>query len=183
MSFMLLGILNSQASGGAAGAFDLLQTTTLGGNASTIQFNGLSSFSDYKHLQLRTVTRTNRGGTDASVKLRVNGDTNDSNYSGHELYAGFGEVNSYNNNAAFIAKTTGSVYAHYGVSVTDILDFQNTSKFTTFRTFGGANGYQYMSINGMAFLNTNALTSLTITVGEGNSYIAGSRFSLYGTRG
>jgi hypothetical protein len=37
MSFMLLGILNAQAAGGGgAGAFDLLETTTLATSASSV---------------------------------------------------------------------------------------------------------------------------------------------------
>jgi hypothetical protein len=40
MSFMLLGILNSQAAGGGGGAFDLLETTTLTGTQNNISFTG-----------------------------------------------------------------------------------------------------------------------------------------------
>jgi hypothetical protein len=55
MSFILLGILNSQAAAaGVSSDVELISTTSLGSSASTIEITGLSSYaSTYKHLMFR----------------------------------------------------------------------------------------------------------------------------------
>ena len=71
-----------------ATGFDLLETTTLTSNASSVSFSGLDAYSDYKHLQLRI-----NGKFSSSVRLQLNGDTG-SSYSWHQIYGdGSGALN------------------------------------------------------------------------------------------
>ena len=51
------------------GSFDLLETTTLSTSASSVTFSGLGAYSDYKHLQIRSVARDR--STDNSSKRLV----------------------------------------------------------------------------------------------------------------
>ena len=163
MSFMLLGILNSQVSGGGAGAFDLLETTTLTSSAASVTFSGLDAYSDYKHLQLRMVTRLNYASTGlANLDLTFNSDTA-ANYKNHFL-RGTGSVvesaaQSYSAIRFGQAATYSSSTANsFGASVIDILDFSSSNKNTTARNLSGAlvSGQTSIRLESGLWINTNA---------------------------
>ena len=177
MSFILLGILNSQAAGaGGAGAYDLLETTVLTSSASSVSFTGLDSYTDYKHLQLRIVA--NGGGL---IYQRFNSDTG-SNYAEHRLYGDGSSVNSqgFASQTEMIigfGTTTTDVFA---ACVVDVLDFSSSNKNTTVRSLGGDNSD--VALGSGLWNNTNAVTSTDIFPNSG-SFATGSRFSLYGIKG
>tara|TARA_R110000868_G_scaffold400141_2_gene674352 strand:+ start:10655 stop:11227 length:573 start_codon:yes stop_codon:yes gene_type:complete len=187
MSFMLLGILNSQAAGGGGGTdFDLLETTTLTTTASTVTFSGLGSYaSEYDHLQIRFVAKTNRSGSVDIVIMTLNGDTG-SNYSWHSLGGNGSAVESTAGSSQVKINTVGVTAASatsgaMGAGVLDILDFANTSKNTTVRGLGGEGLYDVRLISG-AWYNTAAVTSITLDQNIGTTFNSTSRFSLYGIK-
>ena len=172
------GILAS--SGGAAGAFDLLQTTVLSSSASSVTFSSLGSYSDYKHLQLRVLAKHNS----ANIKLTFNSDTG-ANYAWHRLFgdgssvtSGAGTSQNYILGNAWSSDTANI----FGASVTNILDFSNTSKNTTIRSLSGQNTASPIISLGSGFWNnTAAVTTIKIETFS-DSFVAGSRFSLYGIK-
>jgi hypothetical protein len=187
MSFMLLGILNSQAAGGGGGAYDLLETTTLTSSASSVTFSGLGSYTDYAHLQVRMVARN--GTNTSSPNITLNGDTG-TNYARHNIYAYNGSVTSSsvagNGNIDLVAfnSDSNSGTNEFGVGVIDILDFSSTAKNTTIRALGGreqGDTIDFIALVSGAYFNTAAITSLAINVF--GDFAIGSRFSLYGIKG
>lgn len=186
MSFILLGILNSQAAGGAAGAYDLLETQVLSSSATYVDFTGLDSYTDYKHLQVRLVARNDKASSNSASYITINSDTG-SNYSSHAL--------SGNGSSAYAVSLTSQPQAQYGqmpgstaptsdfgVAVIDILDFNNSSKNTTIRALSGHTGTtNRIQLFSLAWYNTNAVTSLRFWHFSGDS-IAGSRYSIYGVK-
>jgi len=188
MSLILLGILNSQAAAaGPAGAYDLLETTTLTGSAS-VTFTGLDSYSDYKHLQVRYVARGSSGRL-FFVRTRLNGVTTAS-YSHHYLSkeatdplissgAGSSSEITY---GGMVSGSTNVANA-YGAGVLDILDFSNSSKNTTVRSFSGVAGSSELEsvimLGSGALYSTAAITQIDFY----GTYLSGSRFSLYGIKG
>ena len=183
MSLMLLGILNSQVSGGG-GAFDLLETVTLTANSTLIDFSSIPQ--DYKHLQIRATSRN----TFANIEMAIgfNSDTGN-NYTQHYLSGNGSTVTSAGNTAqpytlAGISARTAEAAGIFGLGVIDILDFTNTSKNTTMRALGGLHsaGNSYIQLRSGAWLNTSAISSVQIKV-FGQNFVAGSRFSLYGIKG
>ena len=190
MSLMLLGILNSQASGGGAGAYDLLETTTLTSSASSVTFSGLGSYSDYAHLQIRAVVRESSGaGGYTNSELTLNGDTG-SNYSWHYLDGQGSSVSSVgygsqpNVRLQSFSPGDGSPSGIFGAGVIDILDFNNASKNSTVRALHGAltSTNKGIFLTSGAWYNTDAITSINFAIGA-NSWVAGCRFSLYGIKG
>jgi len=194
MSFVLLGILNSQAAGaGGAGAYDLLETTELTSSASSVSFTGLGSYSDYKHLQIRYTARTTANAGASWGILRFNSDSG-SNYSRHNLTGNGSSVYSQSGTSktstdgAFWVAGNGNTAGSFGAGVIDILDFSNTSKYSTIRALSGiqsssGNTDTIIQLGSSAWLNTAAITSILFAETSGNDYAAGSRFSLYGIRG
>jgi len=191
MSFVLLGILNSQAAGGgAAGDFELLETTTLASDTASVTFSGLGSYTDYKHLQMRIVSQTDRSspGTLDIISVELSGDTT-SSYRRHVLNGNGSSVSSSSGTLGgrnYIGYTNAVNQGadNYGTTVADFLDFSNVNKNTVYRSFSGftnSNASEIMLFSGSNFV-AEALTSLKFTPELSSNFTAGSRFSLYGIK-
>jgi hypothetical protein len=189
MSPLPLGIL-ALSGAGAAGAYDLLETQILTSTAASVEFTGLGSYSDYKHLQIRAVVQST-WPVDAMINcnIRVNSDSG-SNYAQHYLLGDGSSVTSSFRTSSDSVTLDESVVASSGDAfaafITDILDFANTNKYKTFRTLAGGNTDDSdISLQSGLWMNTNAITSLEITPQQSPTYgfAVGSRLSLYGIRG
>lgn len=187
MSFVLLGILNSQVTAAGGGTFELLETTVLTSNTASVTFSNLNTYSDYKHLQIRYTARAS-AGTWVELWARLNGSSS-AEYARHNLRGTGDQVNSESSGAndtkmnvgqAAQTATTDAFYA----GVIDVLDFSNSSKKTTLRTLSGytANGYDDVRLISGLWNNTAAVTSIQLLPASQN-LASGSRFSLYGIRG
>jgi hypothetical protein len=170
------------------GAFDLLETTTLSTSASSVTFSGLGAYSDYKHLQIRAVTRTSRtAGTTDILRLQVNSDTG-SNYAQHALMTNALAVFSFASSSATSVRignqTSNSDTANtYAAHVIDLLDFSSSTKNSTFRGFSGySSAAPFLSLNSGLYNNTAAVTSVNFFNNYGDNFLAGTRFSLIGVK-
>lgn len=170
------------------GKFYHMGTVEVGaGGASSIEFTGIPSI--YKHLQIRLIGR--QTSTFASgapyTTVRLNGDTG-SNYNYHALWANGASTNSDTSGTSTviypfrIASATQSANV-FGAGVADILDYANTSKNTVVRGFTGYdnNGSGAIYNNSNLWMNTAAVTSITITPGQGN-FAQYSMAALYGVK-
>ena len=187
MSPFPLGILAASGVSAEAGDFELLETTTLASDTASVTFSGLGSYTDYKHLQIRYVARTDRSGTNDYFRIRYNSDSTAS-YARHSLAGDGSSVFSFGGSTSFNASPEVSggsdVSNAYGASVFDILDFSSTSKNTTLRALGGASSnVARIDLFSGAYFKTDAITSIELTSGNFANIVTGSRFSLYGIRG
>jgi hypothetical protein len=182
----ILGIYASQISGhlfAPSGAYDSIATTTVGaGGASSVTFSSIPS--TYTHLQIRT-NELNSSSIASDLKITFNSDTG-SNYSQHLLWGNGTSPSAagFTNQSYAVGAIMGSTTAP-AASVVDILDYTNTNKYTTVRGLSGvdvngAGGFVFF--NSSAWLNTAAITSITLTAYAGtiNQY---SSFALYGIKG
>jgi len=192
MSFILLGILNSQAeAAGGAPAYDLLETTIVSGTTtSAVSFTGLGSYTDYKHLQVRMLVSGDPGDPGAnSTVLTLNNDVG-ANYSSHQLHGDGSSARS----RAEVSDTNIRLYQFeeragdnnvFGSAILDFLDFSNSNKNTTVRWLGGVNpasaSDNRVTLGSGLYMNTNAITSITFT--SQDDFVPDSRFSLYGIKG
>ena len=178
-----MGILS--AAGGVPADFELISTQLIASNTATVSFTSLPT--TYKHLQLRIVARNSGAGSD-SPAIRFNSDSG-ANYSFHRLQGDGSSASS----AGFAGQTfanlgvtpgTNSAANVYGVAIIDILDFASTTKNKTLRGLDGmAGANNLVDLKSGAWYSTAAVTRIDITVSGGSSYVAGSRFSLYGMKG
>lgn len=186
----ILGIIASQISGNLTpnplGAYDSLATVTVpSGGLASISFAGIPS--GYKHLQLRATMLGSTTGVDAPY-IRYNGDTG-SNYTLHTL---LGEGSTARSQG--VANTTsiniggfwfGLVGSYPSVSVVDILDYANTSKYKTTRTLTGQDNtatYGSVGLGSGLWRNTSAINSLTIYLSGSTTFSQYSSFALYGVK-
>jgi hypothetical protein len=168
-------------------AYESIATTTVSTSVSSVTFSSIPS--TYTHLQLRWIARSDRAATQDFVDIRLNSDTG-ANYAAHLLYGDGAAASA----AAYVSNTsvglvfmpaassTGSVF---GVGVMDILDYTNTNKYTTTRVLGGAdiNGSGRIVLGSGVWMNTAAVTTLTIITDNASTYTQYSKFALYGIKG
>lgn len=179
----ILGIWASAQSAAADTSYESIATVSVGaGGSSSISFTSIPS--TYRHLQLRTFTNN---PTTLTTNTRFNSDSG-ANYSFHFL-SGNGSTTE----VAGVANTTGianityasNVANNFFAGVIDILDYANTNKNKTVRSF---TGWDTNSSNGSihlrsgAWYSTSAITSITITADAG-SFSQYSSFALYGIKG
>jgi hypothetical protein len=187
MSLLPLGLL-SQGGVAAPSSYELISTTTLGANATSVVFSSIVS--TYSHLQIRVTSRSDRAFGVDTLGLRFNADST-SNYNAHFLYNNGSTITSTDLGintwiySAYIpdSSVTASVF---GSAVIDVLDYKATTKNKTIRSiYGSSTGGTYPR-NGMhsgVWLSTNAITSITLLPVAGTNLVSGSRFSLYGIKG
>ena len=168
---------------------ETIASTLLTGNTSTITFSNIPQ--GYKHLQIRAITRdTFAGGNGNNMGIYVNGDTA-SNYAVHYLLglsSGSASAGAGPNNPYIIGNfggTSTTAANCFGVGITDILDYSNTNKYKTTRTLTGVDDNSTGQVRFWSgiWLNTAAITSLTLFPQNSASYVQYSRFSLYGIKG
>jgi hypothetical protein len=170
----------------AAGDFQLLESTTLTSNQSSVSFTNLASkyAATYQHLQLRIVGVTS---ADADIRYRHNSDTGN-NYAFHALYGTgssvvSGALTSTNGGYIGFSKLTSASGNQFG-AVVDFLDPFETTKNTTSRAFYGnrhTSTDPLIMLNSSFWNNTSAVTSIEIYMASG-TINSTSRFSLYGLR-
>jgi hypothetical protein len=183
----LIGIIASSG-GGVASSYESIATVTVGsGGQSSVTFSSIPS--TYQHLQVRYMPRISTSDTAENTWLRFNGDTG-SNYTYHFLdgngsSASAGAGTSQTRILAGRAGAANSGSNIFGANVLDVLDYANTNKYKTARILGGIdrNGDGNIRLDSGVWMNTAAVTSLTISPTTGNNFVQYSSFALYGIKG
>jgi hypothetical protein len=167
----------------ALGAYESIASNVVGsGGASTLTFSSIAG--TYKHLQLRIAAGNSAS---AYLSLVVNSDTG-ANYAFHRL-SGDGATADSNNSTSrsdMILTGAGGMSTdanRRGAFIVDILDYANTNKYKTVRSLNGHdnNGSGSMNLSSNVWLNTAAITSLTLS--SASDFRQYSSFALYGIKG
>jgi hypothetical protein len=165
-------------------SYESIATVTVGaGGSSSIDFTSIPS--TFKHLQIRQFNLNSVANQ--TIFIRFNSDTG-SNYARHQV-GGTGGVTyasgESSQTAGFIGFGAGSTSSGYGAAtITDILDYTNTNKYTTVRAISGNdyNGAGQIVLRSSLWMNTAAVTGITIYPDTGN-FTQYSHFALYGIKG
>lgn len=184
---ILPGVIAS--SGGVASSYESIATTTLTTSTASVTFSSIPS--TFTHLQVRGMLRTVSASTGGMWgKVYMNSDTTTSNYATHNIYGqGTGS-------ALVVGGLTGTSLSQYcfytahagdnswGDLVMDVLDYKNTNKYKTSRFLSGydANGSGLIMFSSELWMNTAAITSITID-NTGANFAQYSSFALYGVKG
>ena len=169
------------------GSYDSLSAITIpSGGVSTITFSNIPS--TYTHLQLRMMVRTTASQSTDFPYARFNSDSG-ANYSWHTLTG--------NGSAASSGAATGDTYCilerctgasatanMFGAIIVDILDYANTNKYKVTRSLGGVdtNGGGQVNLQSNMWLNTAAISSITIGSSTSVGLAEFSSFALYGVK-
>lgn len=164
------------------GDFESIATSTPSGTG-TVTFSSIPS--TFTHLQIRGIFSASVASR--NIVIQFNSDTG-TNYSWHELsctgttVGASSGINSTVMYVASAANTTSSL--NPCAFIIDILDYANTNKYKTLRSFNGAdiNGSGGVFLDSGFWRSTSAITSVTVNLNSGN-YQTGSNIALYGIRG
>lgn len=172
------------SSAAALPAFELISTQILASTASSVTFSSIPS--TYKHLQVRLTMASSTALND--LAFQFNGDSG-SNYAWHIMTgtstSAVALAGPTQTSIRSVGHNGGQNASNWMAAIIDVLDFANTSKYKTAKVFGG---YAYSSnfdttVSSGLWMNTAAITSLTLFNSASGVYNTGSRFSLYGVRG
>jgi len=167
------------------GDFESITTFSSVNGLNTVTFSNIPQ--TYKHLQIRTSTVAT---TDGYIESRFNSDSG-SNYAWHIL-TGQGSATGA---SAQTSQTKLRITAFNNqmdttnpyVSITDILDYTNTNKYTTIRTLSGkdSNGAGDINLISGVWLNSAAVTTIEFFLSptSAKTYLTGSHIALYGIKG
>jgi hypothetical protein len=158
------------------------------GGQSSITFSSIPS--TYKHLQIRGIARSTASGTgNQELLMRYNGSSSNY-YRMHQMYgdgsAAFASVASgANDNIPFFMPTAGTTANSFGTAVIDILDYTNTNKNKTFRSLNGLdfNGSGFLIFRSGLWMDTSAISSISLTADASGTIAQYSSFALYGIKG
>jgi hypothetical protein len=158
------------------------------GGSSSITFSSIPS--TYQHLQIRVTARGSASTNFISAGLRFNSDTG-TNYQIHQLL-GSGSAASAGSDlnltsifSTFIPAASSAANV-FGTGVIDILDYADTNKYKTTRTFTGfdLNGSGYIILRSGNWRSTSAVSSITLFDADNAvGFAQYSSFALYGIKG
>lgn len=178
--------ISALAGNPAYGDFESIATYAVtSGTTANIVFSNIPS--NFQHLQVRGIMRTDRAVTYTNSSFRFNSDTG-SNYAWHYIngsgsgtpaVGGSGSTSVMYGNIVG-ASSTASCFQGF---ILDVLDYSNSNKNKTIRLLDGydANGSGQMALWSGHWRNTSVVTSITIFV-DGFNLIANSHIALYGIR-
>jgi hypothetical protein len=89
------------------------------------------------------------------------------------------------NSIAYVLNTSGTTTSNIFVAnIVDILDYTNTNKYKTLRSLSGGdyNGSGAIALTSSVWLNTAAITTITISTGGYGDLLQYSSFALYGIK-
>lgn len=163
--------------------FPIATSGVLSGSTNGFTFSNIPQ--NFTHLQLRAFLRDSfTGSVNQSLSFQFNGDSN-TNYSVHRTggdgsgtYSqGFANIDAMFQGAIPTAIETSNVF---GILITDILDYQNTSKNKVIRSISGydANGTGTAMMSSGMWRSTSAITSMTCYQSSNSAQF--SRIDLYG---
>jgi hypothetical protein len=183
----ILGIWASAQTASSFGDYESIATVVGTGSSGTITFSSIPS--TYTHLQIRYIGRVTNSDTADNIFMQFNSDTG-SNYAWHYLL-GDGSSVAASGATSQTRILSGRVSAAtagtdvMGVGVIDILDYANTNKNKTTRVLTGQdrNGGGVVTLHSGLWMNTGAVSTITITNGSVTNFTTSSQFALYGIKG
>lgn len=170
-------------------SYESIATTTVGaGGVASITFSSIPA--TYQHLQIRYIARTARANQEDNIQLRFNSDSG-GNYAAHVLYSdgatagAFSDGSSITFNTRSVVAAASSTSGVFGAGVIDILDYDDTSKNTTVRSLNGYDNSTtgQVRLSSGLWMNTAAVTSITILSANSADISQHSSFALYGIKG
>lgn len=170
---------------GPTTSYDSIATITLSAATSEVTFTSIPS--TYKHLQIRATMMCSAVN---NMFMRVGSGSIDTSsiYMWHQLYGNNASAlsNGSSGNFGYIGYNHNTAYPN--PSIIDIADYNNTSKFKSWKAIAGTDtnnasgGQGYVQLWGGSWASTSAIDTVRLTTGSGN-FNQHSSFALYGIRG
>ena len=181
-------IASSGGAPAAAGAYESIASATGTGASATITFSSIPA--TYVALQVRFLGRTTSASTSQqNLFLRFNG-VSAASYARHYLQ-GDGSAVAASGSSADTEILAGQVINDgeaanvMSVSIIDIHNYASTTQNKTVRTMDGTdkNGSGLIWLRSGLFVDTTAISSLSLITSNGNAFTTATQVALYGIKG
>jgi hypothetical protein len=165
-------------------SYESIASATGTGSSGTITFSTISS--SYQSLQIRGVFNVSSGSD--YLLLRFNSDSSAS-YTTHSLLgdgANPSTLSLTGRTSIFTCPATGSVQqTNPGTVLIDIHNYTSTTQNKTVKIFGGVdkNGSGSIDLTSGLYINTSAISSISLILQNGGTFTTSSQFALYGIKG
>lgn len=157
--------------------YEPIATTTLGSNTSSVTFSSIPQ----TYTDLVLITNTLATGTGNDGRLQFNGDTS-AIYSSTQLFAnGVSPTSNSNTNQTSLRLLNDYHSTLRSIGIVNIMNYTNSSKWKTCISRFGTSDYSTGTFVG-TWRSNSAITSVTVLVTGGDSFVSGSVFSLYGIK-
>jgi hypothetical protein len=158
-------------------------TTLYPAGGTTASFTSIPA--TYKDLQVRVLSRSARTASSADeLYMTINSTSLTKN---HYLFGNGSSVLTGSATAGWVGISTAAsaTAGIFGTSVIDIIDYANTNKNKTVRSFSGfdTNGGGEIYILSNFINSTSAISALAFTCSSTNTFASGTVIELYGIRG
>ena len=168
----------------AGNTYEAIATATSTGSTSTFSFTSIPS--TYTDLVLVTFVRSSFSGVTFHESIvRVNGSAT-TIYSRTKLEGTGSSASSTRNTSltGFYAGEVQSAPSTAGVFSTQIIQINNYSNATTFKTFLSRNNTPTGMVSGIVGLwrNTSAINQVDVLNADGSNWVSGSTATLYGIK-
>lgn len=170
-----------------AQTYQSITQTTLGSNTASVTFSSIPS--TYTHLELLVQARSTHTQPADFVLVRYNGDTTAGNYAYASLWVNGTTIGNNNTSSSSFTGFSaisgdGNTSNIFGISRFIIPEYKNTSVqktgFASGNSASGSNTFAGITLNGLFWNSTAAISSITLSLNSGTNFITGSTFSLYG---
>lgn len=189
----ILGVTASSISGhliapDTGAMFPLGMVSVGSAGAANIEFTSIPS--TYTHLQIRAIARDASALNDSyGAKLKINSDAG-SNYASHYLL-GNGSNPTPGSQGTSITPPNcvqtgggGMIANVFSAIIIDFLDYKNTNKYKTIRVLTGVDQNSTtgdnLGLQSALWMNTNAISTITLTSDSGSNWGQYTQFALYG---
>ena len=161
--------------------YNKIATTTLTSTASSVTFSSIPA--TYTDLILIANPRTSNASTNDYLYVKYNSDGTYANYVRVELYGNGSNALSGKSSNPLIIETTGST-STAGVFVSNIVNIQNYSNTTTYKTtlFRYSKADEVVLGGVSLWKNTAAISQIDLIPYAGANISVGSTFTLYGIK-
>lgn len=175
-------------------SFESIATVTASGGETSLTLGSIPS--TYKHLQIRSITKTtSTTNAGSNILLRFNSISGTS-YASHRLYGDGSTVGAgYTAPSAdsiglldFAQRSSTQLNNIYAPAIIDIHDYSSTTKNKTVRAIYGNDSNQtgagtwFIYLLSGLFIDTSAINAITFSIASGVSFAAGTTFALYGIK-
>jgi hypothetical protein len=174
-----------------APSYESIATASGTGSSATISFTSIPS--TYTHLQIRAIARDTSAFNDSyGAKLKINSDTGN-NYASHYILGNGATVVAGSQGTSItppncVQTAGGGMSANiFSAIIIDFLDYKNTNKYKTIRVLTGiepnSTSGDGVGLQSALWMNTNAISTITITSDSGSNWAQYTKFALYGIKG
>ena len=164
-------------------SYESIASATGTGSSGTITFSSIPA--TYASLQIRVLGRSTTANSVTTFTVQYDGNAM-TNF--HWLRGNGSAVSAGNTNVPVYVPADTATANIMGVGIIDILDYSNTTRNKTSRSFGGWNGNNDFTTNERLQLasffrdNTSAITSISLVLTAGN-WTTNTVVALYGVKG